>query len=138
MLPQGAEVRAIGSLIYWRNHKLMLNAGQAQLIADEVLRLAQDPAISLMLVDNRGTHGAWTQEAELVWGQLMVSLQPQLTRVATLGSHFTQAQLNVLAKETGSFEQIRAFAEPQQALAFLGLPLTLLDCRSSILQRSGR
>lgn len=119
MLPKKVRLSVQNGQLYWRNRTLMITGEEAQQIADEVLRLAQQPEVRCMLVDNLGQAGAWPEDAERVWLQLMADLAPHLERVATLCSHLNAAQLNILSREAGTFEQIRAFDSEELAQKFL-------------------
>ena len=122
MLPQSVVLRKENNLLYWKNTSFKISVEDAKTVAAEVLKLAQRPEITLMLVDNRGAKGgAWPQDVNPIWSELMGNLAKHIEKSATVADVTVVMQINRLSKTSGTLEQVQAFEDIQQAKTFLGV-----------------
>jgi hypothetical protein len=121
MLPKGVIVKTEKNILYWKNVTYNLSVDEAKMVAEEVLKLAQQPNIEVMLVDNRGSRGAWPADINSVWSELMVSLAKNILKSATVAEKIVVMQINRISKGAGTLEQVQAFEDMKDALAFLGV-----------------
>ena len=127
MLPKSVTLRTEKNVLIWKNTSYNISVADARSVAGEILKLAQQPGIQLLLVDNRGVHGAWPAEVNPVWGELMGALAKHIQKSATIAEAIVAMQINRLSKTSGTFDQVQAFEDLPQAQAFLGVSQLAID-----------
>ena len=121
MSPKSVIIKTEKNLLYWKNVTYLISVDEAKTIMADILKLAQQPEITVMLVDNRGTKGAWPTEVNLIWGELMRALAKNIKKSATVAEGIVVMQINRISKNSGTFEQVQAFENINEAKTFLGV-----------------
>lgn len=121
MIPETSEITVEDSVLRWTNTEFMVSTEEAQALVEKVRQKSERRSVHGVLVDNREADGAWPAEVTDLWGELMGELYEEGIDCATVSPSATNAlQINQLAEENGTHDQIKAFTDYQEALEFLG------------------
>ncbi|WYP26505.1 hypothetical protein NSQ54_19610 [Alkalihalobacillus sp. FSL W8-0930] len=117
------EYKIEGDVFYFNYLKMATTDAQAHEQADLVRSLLSKPHIKKFLNDNRSVTTVANPEVSSVWVELMSSVSKHVEKNATIASSDAlKMQLNRISKTAGTYDNVRAFTDVNEALEFVGIP----------------